>query len=357
MINIITTLIHNILQIGGGLGIGTSLATSAATGGIGLGLGMLQSAWNSQNQQQQNAALIQQQQQSNEEQSLFNEGVQLDLWNKTNYAAQVEQAQKAGINPALLWAKGGGSSGATVAANTVNNPQPMVQGNTGLDIASAIAAVNQTKKTQAEVPNINADTELKAADTQKKESETQAVNLQNTITEQTLDEAITSVKNYVKTQEQNIDLLKTQNKITAGTADALIIQAKENAINAGLNNLLTNKKIGLTEEETKQISAAIEQRNKEIDIARGQLNVNQQNATTAKGQLTVNQAQQKTNQWNAESGSKQNNIMLYNAKVNEANLNFQKSIHNVSDKTKLWVEGTFKAVDLGAKVAAMAVAQ
>lgn len=38
---------------------------------------------------------------------------QLDMWNKTNYAEQMKQLSKAGLNPALLYGKGGGGGATT----------------------------------------------------------------------------------------------------------------------------------------------------------------------------------------------------------------------------------------------------
>ena len=39
--------------------------------------------------------------------------LQFDLWNKTNYGAQMEHMKKAGLNPALMYGKGAGQGGST----------------------------------------------------------------------------------------------------------------------------------------------------------------------------------------------------------------------------------------------------
>jgi len=39
--------------------------------------------------------------------------LQMDLWNKTNYGAQMEHMRKAGLNPALMYGKGAGQGGTT----------------------------------------------------------------------------------------------------------------------------------------------------------------------------------------------------------------------------------------------------
>ena len=45
----------------------------------------------------------------------FNQEQQFDLWNKTNYEAQVEHIKKAGLSPALMYG-GSGAGGATTVS-------------------------------------------------------------------------------------------------------------------------------------------------------------------------------------------------------------------------------------------------
>ena len=45
---------------------------------------------------------------------------QLEFWDKTNYKAQVEQMRRAGLNPALLYGKGGGMGATTGNASAGN---------------------------------------------------------------------------------------------------------------------------------------------------------------------------------------------------------------------------------------------
>ena len=43
----------------------------------------------------------------NKEQADYSQQLALDMWNKTNYEEQVKHMQAAGLNPALLYSKGG----------------------------------------------------------------------------------------------------------------------------------------------------------------------------------------------------------------------------------------------------------
>lgn len=72
-----------------------------------------------------------------------------DLWQKTNYPAQMEQLRKAGLNPGLLYGMGGpgGTLGSSSSMPDVGN-----MGGMGLLQGSMLAA---------QIANINADTKLK----------------------------------------------------------------------------------------------------------------------------------------------------------------------------------------------------
>ena len=74
---------------------------------------------------------------------------QLELWEKTNYPAQVEQMKNAGLNVGLMY-KGGGPSGQIAAAN-----------GGGMEIQQMMQMMLQNKMTEAQINNLNADTKGK----------------------------------------------------------------------------------------------------------------------------------------------------------------------------------------------------
>lgn len=119
-----------------GLGIGTSIAN---------GVGNL--IFGEFNQRQQLRGQKKALQQSNE--------AQLDLWNKTNYGAQMKHIKEAGLNPGLIYGMGGaggstGSGGANVQG-----------GQASMDVGMGLQNMMMLKKLESEIKNIDADTEQK----------------------------------------------------------------------------------------------------------------------------------------------------------------------------------------------------
>lgn len=101
----------------------------------------------------------------NKEQADYSQQLALDMWNKTNYESQVEHMKAAGLNPALLYSKGG-AGGSTSGAGTA---APVSDGTTqavGMGLQAKQIAISQaqqmaeTAKTVAETAKISGvDTE------------------------------------------------------------------------------------------------------------------------------------------------------------------------------------------------------
>lgn len=96
----------------------------------------------------------------NREQADYSQKLALDMWNKTNYEEQVKHMQAAGLNPALLYSKGG-PGGSTSGAGTA---APVSDGTTqavGMGIQAKQIAIGQaqqmaeTAKTVAEAAKIS----------------------------------------------------------------------------------------------------------------------------------------------------------------------------------------------------------
>ena len=101
----------------------------------------------------------------NREQADYSQQLALDMWNATNYESQVEHMKAAGLNPALLYSKGG-TGGSTSGAGTA---APVSDGTThavGMGLQAKQIAISQaqqmaeTAKTVAEAAKISGvDTE------------------------------------------------------------------------------------------------------------------------------------------------------------------------------------------------------
>ena len=175
-------------------------------GGIGpAGLGMLQGAFNmlgagQQHRRQKELMDIQ----FGNQQQLNRQGhqLQMDMWNKTNYGAQIEHMKKAGLNPALMYGMSGGGGttagsqgGGSASSGSAVQMHPM-------DMANLSLVQAQKDKLKAEENNINKDTEVKDELVGKTEAEKNKIVADKLLSEQQLSES--------KQRELN---LKTENEI------------------------------------------------------------------------------------------------------------------------------------------------
>lgn len=138
--------------------------------GTGMGLVGTLTGMNSQQQAMQDQWRLEKEKMAlqakyNREQANYSQQLALDMWNKTNYEEQVKHMQAAGLNPALLYSKGG-PGGSTAGAGTA---APVSDGTTqavGMGIQAKQIAISQaqqmaeTAKTVAETAKISGvDTE------------------------------------------------------------------------------------------------------------------------------------------------------------------------------------------------------
>ena len=138
--------------------------------GAGMGLAGTIAGMNSQEQAMQDQWRLEKEKMAlqakyNKEQADYSQQLALDMWNKTNYEEQVKHMQAAGLNPALLYSKGG-PGGSTSGAGTA---APVSEGTTqaiGMGLQAKQIAIGQaqqmaeTAKTVAEAAKISGvDTE------------------------------------------------------------------------------------------------------------------------------------------------------------------------------------------------------
>lgn len=89
--------------------------------------------------------------------------LQMDMWNKTNYEAQLKHMKKAGLNPALMYGMGGGGGttagsqgGGSAAGGNAVQMHP-------IDIANLALVKAQRDNIEADTKNKEADTGLKGS--------------------------------------------------------------------------------------------------------------------------------------------------------------------------------------------------
>lgn len=231
---------------------------------------------NQQQQLQQQQALTDQQVQAQKQLGRFNYRQSMRMWEETNYSAQREQMEKAGLNIGLMYGKGGpGGSTQGGQAGSATGGQaaqaPAVQAKIGMALEAALMA--------AQVKNIEADTEKKLAETANTGAGTDLINVQiqnmlqatanakvqNAILEYEKDLKAIQTNVEGKTQEETIKqrTLATNRlmaELTSAQAKGEIDQATKNNIIKGaeLANEAASAGITQTKTQTKATEKGIE---------------------------------------------------------------------------------------------------
>src|SRR5579863_3272151 len=198
-----------------------NLGAQVASAGIGSivseGIGLAFNETNDTNQLAQQGALDQQQLQYQEAMGDYNYQQQLAMWNATNYPAQVQQMEKAGLNPGLMYAKGGQGGTTGIQPGVVNAPQ------------APYGAQSQIAQMNTQQMAIAADTNLKTAQANKIKAETpgaaglqgaQTANLLQGVQNQQAQQQLTQMQTYAQ---------QIQNDIQGQSADAQVAAIRNGA--------------------------------------------------------------------------------------------------------------------------------
>lgn len=205
---------------------------------VNAGLGLILGNQNDKRQLKQQGKLQEQQIQGQMKMTDYNQEKALEMWEATNYKAQMEQMQKAGLNVGLMY--GGGGAGGTTANVTSGNVQGAnapqggkeVQEGMALGLQQAMTQAqtellkSQTAKTEAEKTEIEARTPTHAKGIEKTDAEIKEIASKMGINEET-------VRNIITQENKNI---AETNKITTLTP----LEAKQ-----------LKAQTGKTEQETK----------------------------------------------------------------------------------------------------------
>lgn len=156
----------------GTIGIGSKLASAGvdvAKGVVGGLLGKIGQKAQDARQVKQQAKLNRLSIEGNKEMSEFERQQQMKMWEDTNYSAQKEQLEKAGLNAGLLYGMGGaggasvgGGSGMSINSGTAGDPNAGQANQIGMAMMGAQLDMMKanTEKTKAETEKISGvDTE------------------------------------------------------------------------------------------------------------------------------------------------------------------------------------------------------
>lgn len=158
----------------------------------GVGMGLLLEGHNDRRQLRQEKALQEQQIYGAQKLTDYQYKKQLEMWEATNYAAQVEQLEKAGLNAGLLYGMSGGG-GATTGSGGGGAPSkgnaPAGGGEVmGMMQMSLMDAQRKVLETQAELNQAEAD-KKRGVDTANVQADTENKILQKVVTDYTGREA------------------------------------------------------------------------------------------------------------------------------------------------------------------------
>lgn len=243
------------------------LGQQAAGNAVQAGMGLLLQSQADKRQMKQQEKLQELQMKGQKEMTNYNTAKQLQMWKDTNYPAQVEQLQKAGLNPGLLYGmSGGGGTTANISQGSVDGGKAP-QG--GREIQDMIGMGIQSALLIAQKENIEADTEKKkieaaktaGVDTKNVAADTENKILQGIILDYTGKEAketfeqVTSPNRSIQAKTYEDELAARQG--VAGTIYELWTEGKlkDKSLAEIEGLLLANAK---TREETKKIYKDIE---------------------------------------------------------------------------------------------------
>ena len=144
----------------------------AAGSAIDAGIGMILGNYNDRRQLKQQDKLTQQQLAAQKDMLDYSKEKDFEMWQRTNYKAQMAELAKAGLNPALLYGMKGGGGVTTgggspaIAGGKAPEGGHEIQDLMGMGMQRTQIAL-QAKMTEAQVENIKADTAQKQAETTK----------------------------------------------------------------------------------------------------------------------------------------------------------------------------------------------
>lgn len=261
-------------------------AASGATGGImGLALQGLNDKRQLKQQKKLQALEIAGQQQMTD----YNTQKQLEMWEKTGYSAQMKQLREAGLNPGLIYGMGGaGGQTANIEPGKVSGAEAPkgggeAQGLMGMGMQMGL----QLQLLKAQKENIEADTNLKNTDAQKKggvdtkEAEARILNLQALTDNEKargemlkIETSILSIKEHIAGMTQNtaiaaaqkelqiateqLERMERENEIGSKTKDDAVKRIRAEATGAVLENELKRQNINLTKEQIIEVQHRVD---------------------------------------------------------------------------------------------------
>lgn len=257
----------------------TAIAQGGMDKGMDLGHGLITGKFEDKRQIRQTKKLMSMEAAASKKMAKFNQGLALEMWDKTNFDAQRKQMEKAGLNVGLMY-EGGGPGGTTSGAGTGQGPKAG-SATGGTPLAQGMAMQMDRRMQEAQIDNIRANTEKTKVDTTKtagvdtEATKTGIENLKQATTNAEMQNQILEYEKQMKaievniagqTQEQTIQQINTateklKDEARSAKAKGTIDTAtQENIIKgAELTNQEQTAKITATKAGTKATEAGTKQ--------------------------------------------------------------------------------------------------
>lgn len=256
-------------------------------------------------QLKQQQKLIDQQVQAQKHMGQFQNELALDMWNKTNYGAQVKHLKDAGLNPALLYGKGG-SGGATTGMGMSTG----VDGGRSADAAARQQAnqgmaltAQQIELMKAQKENIEADTknklgvdaDLKGAQAGEAQSRIELNKIQSEINKLDLELKGKSLEDQLYIIEQTAhkmtgerDKAWAEGNVAQATQEAQIKLINQELANKAIEAAAMQKGIDLDNARITEITNNIQQKWQDLNIKEASTRWEHQDRVKAIEEYTAN---------------------------------------------------------------------
>jgi hypothetical protein len=268
---------------------------------INAGMGLLLQGHNDRRQIRQEGKLLEQQLGFDFRKMDKQAEIQQELWENTNYPAQVEQMQKAGLSAGLMYGLSGGGGTTTGAGATgVQGGKGPQGGNEILGMTMQQAQLDlmeaQAEKTEAEAEKISgvdtkeAETRIQSLtqgiENQKVNARLQRIQgdigeIETEIKQGSFDDALDMIKYSAKQARIAAGLMENDKEISDQTKEAKIATVHGELIGLGLANELKRLDASLTEEQIKKTAAEVSQGWKKLSIDERNSLANMMNSKTA----------------------------------------------------------------------------
>lgn len=254
--------VYNGSGTGGKLGVMNSLVGPIAGAWLGGLLG--QNA--REEQMADNLKLQENQIKGSKELAQYQNKMQMDMWHNTNYQAQMEEMRKAGVNPALVYGKGGGGGtttggGMNTSVNAGNAPDAnsrVASQMNAMMMASQIALTQaQTEKTKAEAGAIPTTIANVGADTANKLTQNEIQELELKFRRETFEDAQKTIQANTSKAISEAQIATNQSVVGRETQDKQIKIIEQKAIGETLINASIRKGIQLDQAKIEEITAKI----------------------------------------------------------------------------------------------------